>query len=74
MVYLPEGEDILIRTKNCHPVSHAGLLLGVGGGRGGGGARPGRFWSSYNEMHYTLVYCKLNRNGESKHSLGGFLV
>lgn len=31
MVYLPEGEDILIRTKNCHPVSHAGLL-----GRGGG--------------------------------------
>lgn len=36
MVYLLEGEDILIRTKNCHPVSHAGLLLGVGGGRGGG--------------------------------------
>lgn len=32
MVYLPEGEDILIRTKNCHPVSHAGPL-----GRGGGG-------------------------------------
>lgn len=35
MVYLPEGEDILIRTKNCHPVSHAGLL-GRGGGGGGG--------------------------------------
>lgn len=37
MVYFLEGEDILIRIKNCYLVSYVGFLLGVGGGRGGGG-------------------------------------
>lgn len=32
MVYFLEGEDILIRIKNCYLVSYVGFL-----GRGGGG-------------------------------------
>lgn len=70
MVYLPEGEDILIRTKNCHPVSHAGLL-----GRGGGGGDDlGDFGLVITKCTIRWSTVNLIAMVNQKHSLGGFLV